>query len=252
MKFFMKVGILVIPLIIISLSSVSHSGDIFGKVMDNIDIGVAAFQMNEEYVKTQSIAAVAEMDERNPVAPDDNEYYLRLNKIVAGLSTYEDLKLNFKVYLVKDVNAFATPDGSIRVFAGLMDLMSDDQILAVIGHEIGHVKLKHAYNQMKQSLKTEIGFRALAMAGGTAATLSKSQLGKLANAYLHSSYSQSDELESDAFSVKFLKERNNNPRNMIGAIKVLEEKYGSGSDFLTSHPSNTRRIQELEMQINQS
>ena len=252
MKSFNKVGILLITLIGIGISSVSQSNDLFGKVMDNLDIGVAAFKMNEEYIKTQSIAAVAQMDKKNPVAKDDNEHHIRLSKIVDGLTTYEDLTLNFKVYLVKDVNAFATPDGSIRVFAGLMDLMTDEQIHAVIGHEIGHVKLKHAYNQMRQSLTTQIGFRAAAMAGGTAGQLSQSQLGKLANAFLHSSYSQGDELESDAFSVKFLKERNSDPRNMIDAIEVLQEKYGAGSDFLTSHPSNTRRIQELEKQINQS
>ena len=46
-----------------------------------------------------------------------------------------------------DVNAFACGDGSIRVFSSLMDLMDDDQLMAIIGHEIGHVvhaDVKHA------------------------------------------------------------------------------------------------------------
>jgi len=38
-----------------------------------------------------------------------------------------------------DVNAFACGDGSIRVFSALMDLMDDDELMAISGHEIGHV-----------------------------------------------------------------------------------------------------------------
>ena len=49
------------------------------------------------------------------------------------------MKLNYKVYEVVDINAFACGDGSIRVFSALMDLMDDDELMAVIGHEIGHV-----------------------------------------------------------------------------------------------------------------
>ena len=54
--------------------------------------------------------------------------------------------------MTREVNAFACPDGSIRVFAGLMDIMDDDELYFIIGHEIGHVaggdsadKLKLAY-----------------------------------------------------------------------------------------------------------
>lgn len=57
------------------------------------------------------------MDENNPVAPADHELAQRLVKLTSGLSNYDGQQLNFKVYLVRDVNAFACADGSVRVCA---------------------------------------------------------------------------------------------------------------------------------------
>ena len=54
----------------------------------------------------------------------------------------EGMPLNFKVYYVIDVNAFACADGSVRVFSSLMDIMTDEELLGVIGHEVGHVHTK--------------------------------------------------------------------------------------------------------------
>jgi putative metalloprotease len=41
--------------------------------------------------------------------------------------------------MLNEVNAFMTADGSVRVYSGLMDIMDDNELFAVIGHEIGHV-----------------------------------------------------------------------------------------------------------------
>lgn len=76
------------------------------------------------------------------------------------------LPLNFKVYDVIDVNAFACGDGSIRVFSSLMDLMTDDELMAIIGHEIGHVvhtdvkdAMKNAYPRLGRAQRCRIGRR---------------------------------------------------------------------------------------------
>ncbi|MDE5694632.1 MAG: M48 family metalloprotease, partial [Alistipes sp.] len=79
------------------------------------------------------------MDEHNPVCADDDPYTLRLNRLTEGLADADGIALNFKVYYVVDVNAFACADGSIRVFSSLMDIMTDEELLGVIGHEVGHI-----------------------------------------------------------------------------------------------------------------
>lgn len=67
------------------------------------------------------------MDKHNQVCPDDNPYAIRLKKLTAGLTQVEGIPLNFKVYYVVDVNAFACADGSVRVFSSLMDIMTDEE-----------------------------------------------------------------------------------------------------------------------------
>lgn len=76
--------------------------------------------------------AVEWMDKNNPVAGANDPYAVRLNKIFSKHQNEGGLKLNYKVYKVSDVNAFACADGSVRVFAGLMDIMTDDELLGVI------------------------------------------------------------------------------------------------------------------------
>lgn len=92
------------------------------------------------------------MDQNNPVAPEDDPYTVRLRKITENLNDVNGIPLNFKVYKVTDVNAFACADGSVRVFSALMDMMDDDELLGIIGHEIGHVAKHHSKNAFRNAL----------------------------------------------------------------------------------------------------
>lgn len=97
------------------------------------------------------------MDTHNQVCADDNEYTIRLKKLTEGLGDAEGIPLNFKVYYVTDVNAFACADGSVRVFSSLMDIMTDEELLGVIGHEVGHV----AHRDSKKGFRTALLTSAL-------------------------------------------------------------------------------------------
>ena len=130
------------------------------------------------------------MDKHNPVLPENDPYTVRLRKLTAGITDADGIPLNFKVYNVVDVNAFACPDGSVRVFAALMDMMSDDELLGVIGHEIGHVPKHHSKNAFKTSLLTDALKDGISSAGGVAAALSDSQLGTLTQSLINAKYSQ--------------------------------------------------------------
>ena len=125
------------------------------------------------------------MDEHNPVLPADDPYTIRLNRLVDGITDADGIPLNFKVYNVIDVNAFACPDGSVRVFSSLMDIMNDDELLGVIGHEIGHVVKRHSKNAFKTQLLTGALKDAVASTNGTAAALTESQLGTLGESLIN-------------------------------------------------------------------
>ncbi|MCV5978822.1 M48 family metalloprotease, partial [Escherichia coli] len=82
---------------------------------------------------TLSDQACKEMDAKAKIAPANSEYSQRLNKIAAALGdNINGQPVNYKVYETKDVNAFAMANGCIRVYSGLMDLMNDNEVEAVI------------------------------------------------------------------------------------------------------------------------
>lgn len=190
------------------------------------------------------------MDKHNPVLPEDDPYTVRLRKLTAGITEADGIPLNFKVYNVVDVNAFACPDGSVRVFAALMDMMSDDELLGVIGHEIGHVLKHHSKNAFKTSLMTDALKDGISSAGGVAAALSDSQLGTLTQSLINAKYSQKQENEADDCSYDFLVSKGKNPWGMVMAFEKLQTMEGNQkSSYITkmfsSHPETKARIEKM-------
>lgn len=208
-----------------------------------------AVTLDETKIKQTATLAAQKMDASNQVPVTNNKYAQRLASITHGLQQYDGLNLNFKVYMSNDINAFAMADGTIRVYAGLLDAMPDDQVLAVIGHEIGHIKLKHTYNQMREKILTDTAFKSAISIGGTFGELTGSQLGQLAKAAVDARFSQSDELESDVYAVQQLKTMGKDPNSMLRAIETLQKKMGSKGNFLSSHPSNAKRINKIKETI---
>ena len=185
------------------------------------------------------------MDTHNPVLPADDPYTQRLAALTEGLTDVEGLPLNFKVYNVVDVNAFACADGSIRVFAALMDIMSDEELLGVIGHEVGHVAHKDSKKAFRQ---------ALASTSNKAAALTESQLGDLGEALVSAKYSQKQEREADDYGYEFLKSHGKNPWAMAMSfrkLKQLQDEAGAQktskiNQLFSSHPELESRIERME------
>ena len=91
-----------------------------GKLLNAGKDVAKAVTLNDEEIARLSRESVEWMDANNPVAADSTTYGARLKRLTEGITDADGLPLNFKVYLVTDVNAFACGDGSIRVFAALM------------------------------------------------------------------------------------------------------------------------------------
>lgn len=223
--------------------------DLGGLVKAGSDV-VKAVAFTDEEAKNLAGQAREHMDNNNKLASASDKYGQRLMKVVKGLNEEDGLKLNFKVYLVKEINAFAMADGTVRVFAGLMDKMSDDELRYVIGHEIGHVKLGHSKKAM-QTAYLASGARKAAVASGNsaAATLSASELGGFTEALVNAQFSQSQENDADAYAVKFMKKHKYDPKAAVSALKKLEELYGSDSSLLASHPGLGDRAKKVEKSL---
>ena len=210
--------------------------------------GMAAFTFSDEDAAKLSKEAVRKLDSTNVVAGPKDGYTLRLNRVFGKHSTENGLKLNYKVYLTKDVNAFATADGSVRVFSGLMDIMDDNELLAVIGHEIGHVANHDSRDAMKAAYRKAALIDAAASQSDKIAKLTDGQLGQIGSAIIDSKFSRKQESEADTFSYEFMKRNGYNVNAVASAFSILAKmSEGTQSNFLTqmvsSHPEPKNRAE---------
>ncbi len=238
----------VLPLTLIALLGGCASDGSFD-TSSALIVGASVLQattLDARSVRETAALSAQELDSQSQVAAQTSAYGQQLQRIIQGLAPLDGLSLNYKVYLSADINAFAMADGTVRVHSALLDAMPDDQVLAVIGHEIGHVKLKHSYHQMKQVLLTNALFQGAVGVGGTIGSLTSSQLGTLAHSAVNAHFSQADELEADEFAVQLLQRQGKDPYAMKRSVETLMKKHGRGGGFLSSHPSNDDRIARIE------
>jgi len=206
-----------------------------------------AYSLSDEQVKTLSDKACQEMDAKATIAPASSEYSKRLSKIAAALGdNINGQPVNYKVYQTKDVNAFAMANGCIRVYSGLMDLMNDNEVEAVIGHEMGHVALGHVKKGMQVALGTNAVRAAAASAGGIVGSLSQSQLGDLGETLVNSQFSQRQESEADDYSYDLLRKRGINPAGLATSFEKLAKlEAGRQSSMFDDHPASEARAQHI-------
>lgn len=220
------------------------------KAADSALKGAKALTLTDDQMTAYVKEYIDWMDTHNEVCGEDHEYTQRLRRLTKGLDSVEGIPLNFKVYWVVDVNAFACADGSVRVFAALMDQMTDDELLGVIGHEIGHVAHKDSKKAFKTALLTSALKDAVGSTGGVAASLSDSQLGSLSEALVNSTYSQKQEKAADDYGYEFLKSHGKNPWAMALSFEKLKALQGDAktsklNQLFSSHPDLDARIKRM-------
>jgi metalloprotease len=222
-----------------------------GKVLDAGKDVAKSESISDEELKAYCDQMAAEMDKNNPVAGPKSTYGKRVATLSKGLANYDGLKLDIKAYEVVDVNAFAMANGTIRIFAGLMDQFTDDEIRYVIGHEIGHVKNGHTKKRMQTALRASALRKGAAAAGGTVGQIASGDLGKLFENVIAAKHSQGNENEADDYAMAFLKAKAYPPMAAVTALdKLAALEGGSGkTKWLATHPSPAARSKRMRSQL---
>jgi putative metalloprotease len=233
-----------------SLTPVAHAFDL----SKALKVGTQALQaatLSDTDVKALANQACTESDASEKIAGPKDKYSKRLDNIAKKLGTeINGQPVNYKVYLTPDVNAWAMANGCIRVYSGLMDLMTDDEIIGVLGHEMGHVALGHSKKAMQTAYAVASAKSAVSEYGGaTAAALSGSALGKFTEELINAQFSQSQELDADNFSYDLLTQKKLKREGLITAFQKLAQLGGGEHSMLDSHPVSADRAKNIETRI---
>jgi metalloprotease len=238
-------------LLVILFCFVFTSGCDNTDVLTAIDGGkdaVKAITLSDKDVLAISSKSADLLDMNNRLAPPDNKYSIRLNRIINQKFQDGEVAFNYGVYMSPEVNAFAMADGSIRIYGGIMDMLSDGELRFVIGHEMGHVMKRHIQEKIRLAYAASAVRKGVASQNNAAGEIARSVFGGFAESLMNAQFSQLEEKEADDYGLLFLKKKDFEPRDAISALKKLAG-LGKGHSFLSSHPDPDKRAERLQAQL---
>ena len=162
---------------------------------------------------------------------------------------YDFALLNSKV-----PNAFALPGGKIFVTAGLMARMTNEQQLAaVLGHEIVHVAAQHGVKSMQNGVGLAVLVEIAGAAAGADKAAAAKAASKVASSMINMKYSRSNEYEADKYGMKYMTRAGYNPWGMPELLTILlnlsEKEPSAFEAMFQTHPLSSKRIAAVKGEI---
>lgn len=209
--------------------------------------------LTDAQVARMSREFIAASDRESAMAADTSQYATRLRALTDPFRSEDGLDLNFAVYVTPEINAFACADGSIRVYSGLMDVMTDEELAAIIGHEIGHVRHNDTKEAMKRAYYASAATTAIGGASPTLEKLTSLEVDKLVTSFISAQFSQQQELAADDYSFDFVVRHGYNPYAMANALEKIAriagsdgEQAGRVAQWFSSHPDSDKRAGRMK------
>ncbi|OEY67308.1 M48 family metalloprotease [Marinobacter sp. X15-166B] len=183
--------------------------------------------------------------------PDLTVYVRDVGHKLAAVSDRPDLPYEFVVLNSSVPNAWALPSGKIAINRGLLVLLEDEaQLASVLGHEIVHAAARHSAQRMQSGMLLSAGMAGLGVALGDNEMAGLVMGGAALGGQLAlAQHSQSDELESDHYGIKYMVKAGYNPQAAVELQQLfLQLSEGRSGDFLGSlfatHPPSQKRVNE--------
>ena len=198
------------------------------------------------------VSAYAQMKASQPVSGDPavSAYVQCVSNTVLGVAP-SPTGWEVTVFSDKGANAFALPGRKIGVNTGLLQVAENqDQLAAVIGHEIAHVLARHSNERMSLQFATQTGMQLLQQINGDdpqkkAALMAALGIGMQFGVVLP--FSREHESEADVVGMELMAAAGFDPRANVALWQnMARASGGSPPEFLSTHPSHQTRIRELE------
>lgn len=217
------------------------------------------------FVDDRQLAAMADqawgqLARRYPPVPDA-AVQARLARIARPLvqaSGLTGLNWRFTVLDSRELNAFVLPNGQVGFFKGLLDLTrDDDEVAAILGHEIGHLIARHPAERMSQEVATQVGvsLAARVLAGDAAQHVDEigGALGLGATFGVLLPFSRKHELEADRIGVELVKKAGGDPAAAVRFWTRMAARSDRGGgaplEMLSTHPADDRRLEALKAEV---
>ena len=191
--------------------------------------------------------------------PDMHQYINRLGQEVLEVAGIQFFDYRFYIVESNQFNAFAAPSGFIFFYSQLIESMnSEDELVSVIAHEIGHVVKRHLASRMQKGTAVTIAslglaLAAIALGGGGAATqaLMTGSLAAGQSAQLY--FSRQDEAEADHLAYKWLNDLDRDPQGQKRMLQTMRRitryRMGQVPQYLLTHPDPEARLDYVESLI---
>ncbi len=186
---------------------------------------------------------------------EDARYNSVVNEVggrIASAAGKPEFEWEFVVIENPQVNAFALPGGKVALNTGILPVCRDEAgVAAVMGHEVAHVIARHGAERMSQEQALRIGGAALSAALlGTSPAAREGLLqayGLGAKVGVLLPYSRKHELEADRIGLILMAKAGYDPEVAVDFWqRMLEKGDGAPPEFLSTHPSDQKRIDELK------
>jgi predicted Zn-dependent protease len=219
---------------------------------------VVSAQQLEQAATEQYRQMLQQASSKKALGPPEHPQVVRLRAIAQRITPHtsecnaDSRNWKWEVNLLgsQELNAFCMPGGKIAFYFGILSKLQldDDEVAAIMGHEVSHALLEHARERMGKTSATRLGIElGAALFGlGNAGRMA----GDIGGQLLTLKFSRDDESEADALGLVLAAKAGYNPRAGVTLWKkMLEASKGAPPQWLSTHPSGEQRIREIENRL---
>jgi predicted Zn-dependent protease len=214
-------------------------------------LGRSQFMMvSGDQMDQMGVASFNELKQKTPVTRN-GKTSAYVNCVANAITREINDGRNWEVQVFEDkqVNAFALPGAKIGVYTGLLKVATtQDQLAAVIGHEVSHVLANHSAERVSEQMAAQLG----AGVAGAATGIDPQLFGIASNVFFTLPGSRTQESEADLLGLDLMSRAGFDPRQ---AVTLWQNMMNAGGqkppELLSTHPSDDTRIQQLQQRMPQ-
>lgn len=254
-RFVLAAAVAAMAFLMTACGSVPLTGRKQVLLVSDQEVFQAGLTQYKEYISTSTLSSDSKVTAMvrtvGQKLASATEKYLKANGLESELSNFA-----WEFNLVHDpqVNAFCMPGGKIVVYEGLLTVAQNEAELAVVlGHEIAHAVAKHSNERMSQQIMAQYGMAILSSAlsekSAAVQNTAVSVFGLGAQVGLMLPYSRKHEYEADYMGIVFMELAGYDSNSALDFWTKMAAGGSGKSDFLSTHPSDSKRINALKARI---